>query len=58
MLSLLARRYSNAEIASELVLSVRTVERHISNIYAKTGIGGRREAAEYRRRHALPPKDT
>jgi DNA-binding CsgD family transcriptional regulator len=54
VLELLAQRYSNREIANALVLSVRTVERHIGNIYAKTGIGARREAAEYWRRHVAP----
>ena len=32
---------SNQEIASELVLSLRTVERHISNIYQKIGAHGK-----------------
>ena len=32
---------SNQEIATELVLSVRTVERHIANIYDKIGASGR-----------------
>ena len=44
ILSLLGQRYSNGEIAEQLVLSVRTVERHVANIYAKTGITSRREA--------------
>jgi DNA-binding CsgD family transcriptional regulator len=38
---LLARGRSNAEIAAELVLSVRTVERHVANAYAKIGVSGR-----------------
>jgi LuxR family transcriptional regulator, maltose regulon positive regulatory protein len=32
---------SNPEIASEHFISVRTVERHISNIYSKLGVSGR-----------------
>ena len=38
---LAARGLSNQEVASELVLSVRTVERHLSNIYDKLGTRGR-----------------
>jgi len=47
VLALIGRRYSNREIADELVLSVRTVERHITNIYAKTGLSSRRLAERY-----------
>jgi DNA-binding NarL/FixJ family response regulator len=42
ILRLIARGRSNQEIAAELVLSVRTVERHITNLYGK--IGARRKA--------------
>jgi DNA-binding CsgD family transcriptional regulator len=35
------------------VLSVKTVERHLANIYAKIGAGGRVEAAAYALRHGL-----
>ncbi|HEY3060277.1 MAG TPA: LuxR C-terminal-related transcriptional regulator [Chloroflexota bacterium] len=45
VLALLGRRFSNSEIADELVLSVRTVDRHVANIYAKTGVSTRRQAA-------------
>lgn len=38
---LMANGLSNQEIAAELVLSVRTVERHISTIYQKIGVAGR-----------------
>jgi len=38
---LVARGLSNAEIARELVLSVRTVERHVANVYLKIGASGR-----------------
>src|SRR5262249_37722738 len=40
VLRLIAAGKSNQEIARELVLSVRTVERHISNIYSKAGASG------------------
>jgi ATP/maltotriose-dependent transcriptional regulator MalT len=40
ILRLIAAGKSNQEIAQSLVLSVRTVERHISNIYAKLGVSG------------------
>ena len=41
ILTLVAEGRSNQEIAAALVLSVRTVERHISNIYQKLGLDGR-----------------
>jgi DNA-binding NarL/FixJ family response regulator len=41
VLRLVARGRSNQQIAEELVLSVRTVERHIANIYDKIGASGR-----------------
>jgi DNA-binding NarL/FixJ family response regulator len=41
VLGLLAKGMSNQEIARILVLSVRTVERHISTIYDKIGVSGR-----------------
>lgn len=41
VLSLVSQGRSNEQIAAELVLSVRTVERHVSNIYDKIGASGR-----------------
>jgi DNA-binding NarL/FixJ family response regulator len=43
----LAGGMTNAEIADELFVSVRTVERHVANIYAKIGARGRANASAY-----------
>lgn len=47
VLRLVASGKSNAEIAGKLVISIRTVERHISNIYVKTGSSGRALATAF-----------
>jgi DNA-binding CsgD family transcriptional regulator len=47
VLRLVAGGSTNNEIANDLVLSVRTVERHIGNIYAKIGARGRADATAY-----------
>jgi pimeloyl-ACP methyl ester carboxylesterase/DNA-binding CsgD family transcriptional regulator len=41
VLRLVAAGRSNAEIAEALTISVRTVERHLTNLYAKMGLLGR-----------------
>jgi len=41
VIRLVARGRSNEEIAGELSLSVRTVERHLGNVYRKLGITGK-----------------
>jgi DNA-binding NarL/FixJ family response regulator len=53
VLRLVASGRSNREIATDLVLSVRTVEKHIASIYAKIGARGRADAATYALRHQL-----
>ncbi len=41
VLTLIAQGKSNDEIANQLFLSIRTVERHISTIYQKIGVTGK-----------------
>jgi DNA-binding NarL/FixJ family response regulator len=53
VLRLVASERSNREIAEELVLSVRTVERHVTNLYAKIGARGKADATAYAFRHGL-----
>ena len=53
VLRLVASGKSNRGIAEELVLSERTVARHVTNIYGKTGAGSRAEATAYAFRHDL-----
>jgi DNA-binding CsgD family transcriptional regulator/tetratricopeptide (TPR) repeat protein len=45
VLSLLGKGYTNAQIASQLVVSVRTVDSHVAAVLAKLGAASRREAA-------------
>jgi predicted ATPase/DNA-binding CsgD family transcriptional regulator len=53
ILRLLAAGRSNREIAADLSLSARTVERHITNIYGKIDARGRADATAYAFHHAL-----
>ncbi len=60
ILRLIGAGKSNQEIAAILVLSVRTVERHISNIYSKIGASGavaRATATAYALHHGLTQPD-
>lgn len=45
VLTLLAEGLTNAEIADRLVLSVRTVDHHVSAVLTKLGVTSRRQAA-------------
>jgi DNA-binding NarL/FixJ family response regulator len=56
VLRLIAVGKSNQKIAEELILSIRTVERHVSNIYEKIGVHGntaRAAATAYAFSHGL-----
>lgn len=47
VLRIAARGRANKDIARELVMSVRTVQAHLSNIFNKLGVGSRTEAVVY-----------
>jgi DNA-binding NarL/FixJ family response regulator len=53
VLRLLAAGKSNQEIADELVISVNTVIRHVSNVFGKTGVTNRAQATAYAMRNGL-----
>jgi DNA-binding NarL/FixJ family response regulator len=54
VLRLLAEGHSNQEIAAQLFLSPRTVERHVANMSTKTGAERRTQLVAFAAR-ALPP---
>ncbi|MEV4901947.1 helix-turn-helix transcriptional regulator [Citricoccus sp. NPDC055426] len=47
VLALVAAGHSNRQIAAELVISEKTVARHLSNIFTKIDVGSRTAAAAY-----------
>ena len=53
VLRLIAAGKSNQQIADELVLSIRTVERHVTNSYRKINARSRADATAYALRHNL-----
>ncbi|HSL64865.1 MAG TPA: HD domain-containing phosphohydrolase, partial [Gaiellaceae bacterium] len=53
VLRLLARGRSNREVASELVISPKTVGRHVENLYRKLGVSSRAAAAVFAMEHRL-----
>lgn len=53
VLCLVATGKTNKSIASELRLSERTIERHVSNIFDKLGVASRTEATAFAYKHEL-----
>jgi HD-GYP domain-containing protein (c-di-GMP phosphodiesterase class II) len=53
VLRLVARGLSNPEIARELVVSRRTAEHHVQDIYARIGVSSRAAAALFAMEHDL-----
>lgn len=53
VLRLLSRGLSNREIATELVISVKTAGNHIEHIYAKIGVSNRALASLFATHHGL-----
>jgi DNA-binding CsgD family transcriptional regulator len=53
VLRLVAAGRTNKAIAAELVLSERTVDRHVSNIFTKLGLSSRAAATAYAYEHRL-----
>ena len=53
VLSLLAARLANEEIAGRLFVSLPTVKTHVRHIFEKLGVGSRREAVERAREAGL-----
>jgi HD-GYP domain-containing protein (c-di-GMP phosphodiesterase class II) len=53
VLRLVSRGLSNAEIAERLVLSRRTVEHHVQDVYLKIGVATRAGAAMFAMQHGL-----
>ena len=53
VLQLIAAGCTTQEVAAALVISEGTVERHITNLYAKIGARSRADATAYAFRHGL-----
>ena len=57
VLRLVALGYTNAEIAAELYVSVRTVETHRAHVQQKLGLKARADLVRYARQHGLLDED-
>lgn len=55
VLGLVATGRTNREVADTLVISDRTVARHLANVHRKLGVGTRTAAAAWARDHGLAP---
>ena len=53
VIALLARGYTNRQIAEELVISGRTADAHVAHILAKLGLSTRAQAAVWAVEHPL-----
>ena len=56
-LALICKRYTDAEIASQLFISRRTVHHHVANILGKFGAANRREVGAIAARLGLAAAD-
>jgi two-component system, NarL family, response regulator DevR len=58
VVALIARGYTNKQIAEQLCISEKTARNHVSNILEKLALSRRSEAAAYAVEHKLvPPRD-
>jgi two-component system, NarL family, response regulator DevR len=58
VLALVARGYTNKQIAAELYVSEKTARNHVSHILEKLGLSRRSEAAAYAVEYKLiPPRE-
>jgi HD-GYP domain-containing protein (c-di-GMP phosphodiesterase class II) len=55
VLALVAEGCTNAQIAGRLVISRRTAEQHLQNVYSKIGVSSRAAAAMFAMEHHLLP---
>lgn len=53
VLKLVAAGLSNLQVAEKLFLSPHTINRHLTSVYSKIGVGSRTEAARYAHEHGL-----
>ena len=58
ILTLIARGYSNQEIAEALYLSINSIKTYIRSAYRRIGVERRTQAVLWALNHALPPTMT